>query len=392
MFESMKRITILFVLLMSVLAPICANAEGHLDATLEAPYPFDTQRSAVVRLTLRNNGDETVTVYKWDTPFAPAGGRLPRSQFVVTNAEGAEVRYRGRWVNMGPILADQFYKIRPGEELSKEVDLIHEYDYGNGGAFAVSYSLDLNREPDTRFVSADDRRTFIRNVQVHIDSNEVVIQVNGPVPYVATATGEKGECDGTQLTTISTAKSDAFDYVWNAKTFMDERYDRVRGDDGTFKYVFVPHPRYARWLGSHDPAEPMPGEPGWGDGNNAQAYETVDALLRRIVGGPGARLTPMCGCSGYPPQTAAWSEDTTTFVVHFCERFFSLPQFDTSASRVGTMVHEFSHFHAYYPGRSDYAYGRDKVEQLAKSDRWKAVRNAENFEYFVTDTTPYEED
>jgi hypothetical protein len=99
----------------------------------------------------------------------------------------------------------------------------------------------------------------------------------------------------------------------------------------------------------------------------------------------------MCGCAGYPPQTAAWSEDKTTFVVHFCEKFFSLPQFDTSASRVGTIVHEFSHFHAYYPGRSDYAYGRDIVEDLAKSDRWKAVRNAENFEYFVTDTTPYEE-
>lgn len=132
MFESMKRVAVFVAFAISVVAPAHANAVGRLEATLESPYSFDAQRSVVVRLTLRNNGDEAVIVYKWDTPFAPAGGRLPRSQFVVTDATGAEVRYRGRWVNMGPILADQFYTIRPGEQLSKEVDLTHEYDYGNG--------------------------------------------------------------------------------------------------------------------------------------------------------------------------------------------------------------------------------------------------------------------
>jgi hypothetical protein len=181
----MKRVAAFVALAASVIFPAHANAEGRLEATLEAPYSFDAQRSAVVRLTLRKNGDEAVTVYKWDTPFAPAGGRLPRSQFVVTDSSAAEVRYRGRWVNMGPILADQFYTIHPGEQISKEVDLIHEYDYGNGGAFAVSYSLDLDREPDVGLVSAADRGAFVRNAQVHIDSNAVIIQVNGPVPHLA---------------------------------------------------------------------------------------------------------------------------------------------------------------------------------------------------------------
>jgi lysine-specific metallo-endopeptidase family protein len=387
MFEPIKRVAAFAVLTASVVAPTYASAEGRLDATLEAPYSFDAQRSAVVRLTLRNNGDEAVTVYKWDTPFAPAGGRLPRSQFFVTDSAGAEVRYRGRWVNMGPILADQFYTICPGEELSKEVDLIHEYDYGNGGAFAVSYSLDVDREPDVGLVSATDRSAFVRNAQVHIDSNPVLIQVNGPVPRVAAAIG-----DASQVASIDAAKNRAFDYVWNANIFMDERYDRVRGDDGTYKYVFVPQPRYERLFGSHNPLEPMPDEPGWGDGDSAQVYKAVGALFECIVGGPGVRLNPMCGCPGYPLETSAWSEYDTTFVAHFCKKFFSLPEFDTYASRIGTIVHEFSHFNAYYPGRSDYAYGRDVVEKLTKSDRSTAVRNADNFEYFVNDTTPYEVD
>lgn len=194
MIEPIKRVAAFAAFAASVAAPAYANAEGRLQATLESPYSFDAQRSAVVRLTLRNNGDEAVTVYKWDTPFAPAGGRLPRSQFIVTDSSGAEVRYRGCWVNMGPILADQFYTIRPGEQLAKEVDLIHEYDYGNGGAFAVSYSLDLDREPDVGFVSAADRRAFVRNAQVHIDSNPVIIHVDGPVLRVVGGTG--GEATG----------------------------------------------------------------------------------------------------------------------------------------------------------------------------------------------------
>jgi hypothetical protein len=392
MFTNVQWTAVLIFLAAAFFTPAHARAEGRLEATLESPYAFDHQRSAVVRLTLRNTGDAPVTVYKWDTPFAAAGGRLPRSQFVVTNSAGVDVRYRGRWVNMGPIFSDQFYTVRPGDTLSKEVDLIQEYDYGNGGAFAVSYTLDLDREPDVDLVPIAERRAFIRNAQKHVDSNSVVIQVNGPVPRLSDIPGNAGQCDAAQVAMIDAAKSAAFDYVWSAKMFMEERYDRVPSEGGSYHFVFVPHPRYARWFGSHDSAEPMPGEPDWGDGDNAQVYETVDALLNRVVGGPGARLRPACGCEGYSPDTSAWSEDDTTYVVHFCPKFFVLPEFETHASRIGTIVHEYTHFHAYYPGRSDYAYGRNAAEQLAKSDRWKAVRNADNFEYFVTDTTPYEED
>ena len=162
-----------------LLAPAKARAEGRLDALLEAPYAFDPHRSAVVKLTLRNAGDRPLTVYKFDTPFAAAGGRLPRSQFVVTDASGAEVRYRGRWVNAKPILSDHFYTLQPGDVMSKDVDLIQEYDYGNGGSFAVSYSLDLDREPDAGVVSVTEQLSFVRNEQRHIDSNAVVIHVLG---------------------------------------------------------------------------------------------------------------------------------------------------------------------------------------------------------------------
>jgi len=51
-----------------------------------------------------------------------------------------------------------------------------------------------------------------------------------------------------------------------------------------------------------------------------------------------------------------------------------------------------SHFYDVFAGRSDYVYGKKPAEELARTDRWKAARNADNFEFFIMDTTPYEND
>ena len=64
------------------------------------------------------------------------------------DAFGNEVRYRGRWVNTGRILANQFIVMHPGDRREADVDLRVEYDYGLGGAFSVKYVLPLDREPD----------------------------------------------------------------------------------------------------------------------------------------------------------------------------------------------------------------------------------------------------
>jgi len=54
-------------------------------------------------------------------------------------------------------------------------------------------------------------------------------------------------------------------------------------------------------------------------------------------------------------------------------------------------MHEFTHFNAFYPGTDDYQYGQVDVEELARKDRGTAVLNADNFEFFYTDTRPYDE-
>ncbi|SEP10024.1 Lysine-specific metallo-endopeptidase, partial [Luteibacter sp. UNC138MFCol5.1] len=125
---------------------------------------------------------------------------------------------------------------------------------------------------------------------------------------------------------------------------------------------------------------------GWGLDDNARVYETLVASRKRIA----ADLDMRCGCPGSGENASASALTETRYTIRFCPKFFALPEADAYASRVGTLVHEYTHFNALYPGTGDYVYGWQKAEELAKKDRSNAVRNADNFEYFVMDTRPYD--
>ena len=172
-----------------------------------------------------------------------------------------------------------------------------------------------------------------------------------------------------------------------AEAFIRERYVGTLVD-GHIKYVFKPHPKYSRWFGTHDDSEPEFGSDEWGLNDNARVYETVIATAKRAF---GPVQTIRCGCAPeFDERTAAHAEVGTTYTMHFCDKFFKLPLFDASGSQVGAMAHEYTHYNAFYPGTADYLYGYQAVQTLAKEHRDEAVRNADNFEYFYTDTTPYE--
>jgi hypothetical protein len=378
----------LIALCASATFPSSAAATQGVDVRLSTPYLHDATRSSVVRVDIENTGDEDVTLLLWDTPFAQAAGRLPKPLFEVSDASGERARYTGRWVNVGRLHAEDFVVLHPGDVRSADVDLLPEYDYGNGGAFAVRYVLSLDREPDPSVTSADQYVAFRHNTLKEVTSNDTIILVNGPVRRIAADTGD--ECTQEQRDTIFAASGRAFDRSYAADGHMYDRYKDVKGADGKYHPVFQPHPRYERWFGEHDDSH-MPDQDGWLESDNGHAYKTTRLLWNRILGGPGRKLTPKCGCPGYPPTTPAWAEADSPYVVHFCDLFFKLPETGWPASRAGTIVHEYSHFNSGYEGTQDYVYGVRQVEELAKTDRWKAVRNADSFEFYVMDTTPYDE-
>ncbi|SEM26889.1 Lysine-specific metallo-endopeptidase [Luteibacter sp. UNCMF331Sha3.1] len=367
----------------------CALAEERLRVTLSTPGLSDPLKSSIVHVEMVNEGDRDVAIYEWDTPFVQSAGRLAKRLFQVKDAFGNEVRYRGRWVNTGRILANQFIVMHPGDRREADVDLRVEYDYGLGGAFSVKYVLPLDREPDRDVVTREQYEAFRHNEQKNTRSNVTTIYIDGPVQPVASVTDD--DCSEPQKGVIRAAKSRAFDALWKTDSYMSARYERRDDGAGGSQFVFVPHPRYERWLGAHSGSEPSLHEEGFSASDNGLAYERPWEVFARLVGGAAKKLQPRCGCPGYPPTTPAWAEVETTYVVHFCDPFFELPEMGLPSSRMGTVIHELSHFDDGMKGTEDYVYGRSAAEKLAKENRSLAVRNADNFEFFIVDTTPYDE-
>lgn len=372
----------------SLAAPSTAFADGHVEVSLSTPAVRDPLRPALVAVRIENTGDTPVSIMKWDTPFVESGGRLPRSMFHVSDDAGNEVSYRGTWVNPGRLTMSSFKTIYPGEVLEKEVDLAPEYRFRSNSVYKVKYILPLDREPDPDVVSAAERAPFIHPVQSSAASDVVSISF---AEFVSSAkkslADDELKCSAQQKDTIARARLAMSHRVTAAESFMRASYVGS-WEGGDLHYIFKPHPRYTRWFGSHDNSEPEIYSDGWGLNNNARVFETMVATVKRAL---GAEQEFRCGCPGFGPETPAHVEVDSTFTMYLCEKFFTLPQFDAYGSQVGTMAHEYTHFNAFYPGTSDYGYGWKLAEKFAKEDREKAVRNADNFEFFITDTTPYEE-
>ncbi|WP_448096838.1 hypothetical protein [Luteibacter yeojuensis] len=126
--------------------------------------------------------------------------RLAKPLFEVTDASGAKVRYIGRWVSTGRVLANQFIILHPGERREADVDLRLEYDYGPGGAFAVSYVLPLEQGQDRDVVTPEEYAAFRRNRQKESESNVTVIYIRSPVSHLSSV--DEVHCDSGQLEVI----------------------------------------------------------------------------------------------------------------------------------------------------------------------------------------------
>jgi hypothetical protein len=369
-----------------LLLPGLACAEGHIDLSLTRATPEDAGASVILRLT--NTGDTPVSIMKWDTPFPASGGRLPGSIFKVTDAAGNEVAYRGSWVYVGRLGMDSFRSVSPGEVLTKEVDLALEYRFEANKAYKIRYEIDLTREPDAVTVSAAERAGFAKSAQDRAVSNEVTVFFNDAVAVKkASLPEDELKCSLPQQAAIVSARLEATRRVFAAEQFMRDRYVPYI-EANRLRYRFKSHPRYVRWFGVHDDGEPEFGSDGWGLNDNARVYETVIATGKRV--GSGAPNV-YCGCPGFEPNVAAHVESESTYNMYFCSKFFELPLFDAYASQAGAVAHEYTHYNAFYPGTADRLYGYPAVEKLAKEKRSEAVRNADNFEFFFTDTTPYQE-
>lgn len=109
------------------------------------------------------------------------------------------------------------------------------------------------------------------------------------------------------------------------------------------------------------------------------------AIYQRLSKGP---FTFVCGWGPekYAPETRAWAESGNLYLMHVCDSFWGDPVSGKEPTQVGTLIHESSQYSDnYHSGTADYLYGPLSVHQLAVTNRANAVRNADNYEFYILD-------
>jgi hypothetical protein len=389
-----RRITLpkIAAILMAAFGFHAAAATGRIEAKLALSTDPNAPSPATIVVTLTNTGDTSVNVFRWWTPFAAPDGRLPQPVFDLTDDAGMPVRYMGRRVNTGSVRLAHFMQVAPGETLEREVDLTKEYDFTHAGWYNIGFDLHLEISPDPERAPLDELERFVPNAQSIVSTNRIRFLLRDPIPWIRRAPDEVAglTCDVEQSVDIESARIGARADATRAERFLNTMiyvYE-FTGDD--FVLTFKPHPRYSRWFGTHDPTEPMPEDPGWGAGDNAQVKRTVETAAFRLA---NAVISPTCGCSPGYEESMAWAEDHSPYNIHFCKKFFDAYG-EGWDSRRSAVYHEMTHFYDHrLEGRSDYPsiINQESAKNLAMTNRSHAVRSALNYEYFVTDTSNKEE-
>lgn len=367
--------------------PLAALAAEEVKVTLSNPDDKTLAEAGVISIRIENVGDEPASIYAMKTPFAIKDDRLPNPQFEVRDSSGREMSYVGRNVKPGPVSPSSFITLQPGEAISKDVDIAADYDLKEGG-YAVRFNIDLGVRPIVDGPDGVTRQDIHVNSQKQASSNILNVWISPSLrdarkrdlSSLMAAQEQQYICSSSQSWSLSGVILEAQSQSYAALNSLTSSYQWTYDDYHTVVGGNNTDPRYTYWFGEYDTSVP-PNDPST---DNTQIDKKMMAIYTRLH---YPSFSFECGCdpSKYPPEVRAWAESDNPYHMHICDSFWTDPLTGGLSSQVGTLIHETSHFNDGVGGTVDYAYGPTAVHNLALTDRWKAVRNADNYEFYIID-------
>jgi peptidyl-Lys metalloendopeptidase len=328
---------LVFVLVLAALVGVTgagAAPKSDLSVSISADKTsFSASDAVMLNVTISNNGKSPAKVLKWYT----AVDEVEEAIFNVTR-DGASVDYVGAHYKRPAPTGKDYVSLKPGESLTRSVDLGLYYDLSASGVYELEYNAD----------------------GTGLSSNKIQLTVEGragtPIedlasPLAVTGTTSFTKCTTSQQADLNTARSNASNYAANALAYLNGN------NQG---------PRYTTWFGIF----------------NSSRYNTVKTHFGAISNAMDtASVTFNCGCK---KQYYAYVYSNQPYTIYLCRVFWTAPATGTD-SKAGTLIHEMSHFNV-VAGTDDWAYGQTNAKNLAISDPAKAVDNADSHEYFAENT------
>jgi len=326
------------------------NLVSKLEAVWARVAPSDP---ATVRFSLTNTGAESAFVLTWQTPLFGVEADLFNVEL-----DGEAALYTGKLVKRAAPQAEDYIEILPGETYAVDVDLAQIYDLSVAGDYAIRFRSRLDgvrgREMAVQDLEGDGVSLPLAKGQV-VESNSVSMWIDErPEPIqveMESIGGYTGGCTSSEISALQTAYS-------NATTMSTKAYNWT-----------VSHPTggslYTLWFGSY----------------NSSRFSTVKTHYNSLKTTFSTKSFTMdCGCTD---NYYAYVYPSQPYKVYLCNAFWQAPATGRD-SKAGTLVHETSHFYVVASTR-DYVYGATAAQRLARTNPKKAIKNADNHEYFAED-------
>ncbi len=332
-------LVLVFVLVLATLVSVTgagAAPKNDLSVSISADKTsFSASDTVLLNVTISNNGKNPAKVLKWYT----AVDEVEEAIFNVTR-DGASVDYVGAHYKRPAPTGKDYVSLKPGESLTRSVDLGLYYDLSASGVYELEYNAD----------------------GTGLSSNKIQLAVEGragaPIADLASplavtgSTTFTGGCTATQQSNLNTARSNASIYAANALSYLNGINSSTQ--------------RFAYWFGTYSSA------------NDTTVTSHFSAISNKM---DTAAVVFDCKCK---KTYYAYVYANQPYKIYLCKAFWTAPATGTD-SKAGTLIHEMSHF-TVVAGTNDYAYGQTAAHNLALTNITQAIANADSHEYFAENT------
>ncbi|HEY9076029.1 MAG TPA: M35 family metallo-endopeptidase [Anaerolineaceae bacterium] len=339
----------LIVSVMEGVPSVNAATQGSdllVNISLNQPV-FTPYQNIIVQVEISNPTNHPVKVLKWFTPAED----IEESLFTVSRS-GQPAAYLGAVYKRPAIKDTDYLTLKPGEKITRSVNLSTLYDFSLSGTYTVRY------EVASEHLHAE-KGVGVQKTPDQLVSNELKVQVTGKVsakptpPPPVPGSNTFNKCTADQQTSLVSARSTAQVYSKDAFAYLN---NTLKGT------------RYTTWFGIF----------------NTARYDSVkthfDAISNAMT---NAGITFDCSCK---KPYYAYVYPSQPYKIYLCKVFWSAP-LEGSDSKAGTLIHEMSHFYV-VASTQDYVYGQTGAKDLAIANPDHAINNADNHEYFAENTPP----
>jgi len=330
-------LVLVFVLVLATLVSVTgagAAPKNDLSVSISADKTsFSASDAVMLSVTISNNGKNPAKVLKWYT----AVDEVEEAIFSVTR-DGASVDYVGAHYKRPAPTGKDYVSLKPGESLTRSVDLGLYYDLSASGVYELEYNADATGLSSNK-------------LQLAVEGRAGAPIADAITPLAVTGSTSFTKCTASQITDLNTARNNASAYAANALAYLNGNNQGAR---------------YTTWFGIY----------------NSTRYNTVKTHFSAISNAMDtASVTFNCGCK---KKYYAYVYANQPYTIYLCSVFWTAPAQGTD-SKAGTLIHEMSHF-TVVAGTDDWVYGQAGAKNLAISDPAKAIDNADSHEYFAENT------